>query len=172
MVTAWKESDAMYHYIVDGSKSKDLSAGEFHFTVPFDPATQTVKCDEIQDEKIENCYNLQTRNSPDGKCIGIYFVQDDNATDEDYTIASLTWPAFYAIIGSVSAAAVMFVIALYVFYQARKERLVLEMDEKSMENIIVSTPGTNRNSIDSPRLRQRSPPSEENPDQPLMKNQT
>lgn len=155
MVSGWKESDVTYHFIVDGSKSKDLSAGEFHFTVPFDPVTQTVQCEEIRDETIENCYNLQTRNTLDGKCIGVYFVQDENATDEDYTIASLTWPAFYAIIGSVSAAGVMFSLALYFYLQSRKERQIREIEEKTMEKLIVSTPGTNKSFIGSPRLRQR-----------------
>uniref|UniRef100_K3WGJ3 PA14 domain-containing protein n=1 Tax=Globisporangium ultimum (strain ATCC 200006 / CBS 805.95 / DAOM BR144) TaxID=431595 RepID=K3WGJ3_GLOUD len=121
LVVAWKDSDALYHFIVDGSRASDMAAGVFHYEVPFDGNAQ-IKSTLISETKVDECYALQTRNHKNGSCDGIYIQYDTSVqffNSGDYQISKLDWGAYIAVVGSVAAAAMAVAAVAVVAYKFR-----------------------------------------------------
>lgn len=130
MIAAWKVNSPLeYHFVVDGSRAKDMAPGEFHYTVPWNEGNKSVDCTNVKNEIIENCYNLQSRNSPDGRCIGSYLEKDPLASTESYRVSELNWTAFYAVIASAGSALVALAIALVFIWRSKRSNNEDEEDD-------------------------------------------
>lgn len=170
LVVAWKDSDALYHFIVDGSRASDMAAGVFHYQVPFESAS--LKSSLISETKIKECYALQTRNHKSGSCDGIYIQYDTSVqfNSGDYQLSKLDWNAYIAVIGSVAAAAMAVGVVAVVSYRFRHmdtsgeggvdDELLSDLDDASKDEKKRQQLGE---SSTAHELRQRvpSPPSSE-----------
>lgn len=123
LIVAWKDSDALYHFVVDGSRASDMAAGVFHYQAPFEHGTLATA--RVAESRIQECYALQTRNQNDAAaaCDG-YYIKYDTAVQfnsgDDYKLSELSDPVWILVVGSV-AAAVAAVAGVAVFaYRLRR----------------------------------------------------
>lgn len=129
LIVAWKESDsAEYRFIVDGSRASDMAAGTFLFRVPDGFSTA---CSSITSTPIQDCHALQTRNQKNGTCTGIYLELDTKfkAHDQEYKLSTLSWSVWFAVVGSVAAAAVSVASVLVVYLRFRRSQQNDELDD-------------------------------------------
>lgn len=107
LIIAWKDSDALFHFIVDGSRARDMAAGVFHFEAPLDNGVLATA--RVADSRVEPCFSLQTRNQGDSDACDGYYIKYDTAlqlnSGDDYKLSTLDWPVWLLVVGSVAAAA-------------------------------------------------------------------
>jgi len=164
MIIAWKDENA-YHFIIDGSRSKDMAAGEFHFTVPYDSATSQISCSAITSKIRPNCYSIQSRNEYKGKCDGMYYEVNLLDTDDE-KLSNQPWRVIIAVCASVGLATLSVLVAIVVHYRNRKQGTT---DDTVLEASITTPPVTTTAS--NTHLRQRTTPPVENQTEHLIPNE-
>ena len=117
LITVWKDA-SMYHFVIDGSRS-DMTPGDFHFKGVYNKQLKTIDCESITNEAVHNCYTLQSRNTKEGKCTGVYLQKD--LLLETQSVSDLSWPVLIGVIGSIIGAVVMVCLALYVYFKMGKK---------------------------------------------------
>lgn len=123
LIVAWKDSDALYHFVVDGSRARDMAAGVFHYEAPFERSELATA--GVRETRIEPCYALQTRNQQsDGAACDGYYIQYDTAVQfsnsHDYQLSTLEWPIWFAVVGSVAAAVIAVAALALASYRFRR----------------------------------------------------
>ncbi|TYZ66660.1 hypothetical protein PybrP1_007478 [[Pythium] brassicae (nom. inval.)] len=122
LIVAWKDSDALFHFVVDGSRARDMAAGVFHFQAPLDSGVLAVA--RVSESRVQACFSLQTRNQGDSSaaCDG-YYIKYDTAlqlnSGDDYKLSKLDWPVWLLVVGSVAAAAAAVVGVAVFTYRLR-----------------------------------------------------
>ncbi|GMF27915.1 unnamed protein product [Phytophthora lilii] len=112
--------DTTYHFVADGSRGSDMKAGTFLYSVPWSSESVELKTKLANSSAIDSCYVLQTRNQPNGTCEGVYLQFDTTvqfAHSDEYVVSKLTWPVWFAVVGSVAAAIAAIVIVGVVVYR-------------------------------------------------------
>lgn len=186
MLAAWKEqnsssnstttaSASTYHFVVDGSRASDLSAGTFHYSVPFDAASGALlyASSAANSTRVEKCYSLQTRNqknSTTGTCDGVYLVRDTTmqlANTDDYDMSKLSWPVYIAVVGSVAVAVGSIAAVAAVFYRLKRAEKEANADAGSCGELLGDLDVSSHSDHQSPTggsqrdIRQRSRESED-----------
>ncbi|RLN89090.1 hypothetical protein BBJ28_00014667 [Nothophytophthora sp. Chile5] len=121
-----------YHFVADGSRGSDMSAGTFHYSAPWSAASAALLTAQANSSAIDSCYALQTRNQPNGTCDGVYLQFDASvqfSNSDDYVMSKLSWPEWIAVVGSVAAAVAAVAIVAVVIYRFQHLDLSPPVDE-------------------------------------------
>lgn len=165
LVAAWRsDNDSTYHFVVDGSRASDMSAGTFHAQVPIaagsgSSSSLQLSCSAATTTKISSCLSLQTRNSQNATCDGVYIQYDTSvqlSNAESYDFSKLSWPVWLAVVGSIAAAVISIGVVGVVFYRFKHNSDIEDENDVLLDKIDKARASTTQLSPRSPHeLRQR-----------------
>ncbi|KAG7393956.1 hypothetical protein PHYPSEUDO_000133 [Phytophthora pseudosyringae] len=132
--------DVTYHFVADGSRGSDMKAGTFLYSVPWSTDGVELVTKQANSSAIGSCYVLQTRNQPNGTCEGVYLQFDASvqfANSDEYVMSELSWPVWFAVVGSVAAAIAAIVIVGVVVYRFQHMDMSPPVDENEDDGLLL-----------------------------------